>query len=540
MNSGRWRIFGPAETSRKDKDDDLLLFREMKNRDKEKVASLLQPVVSGEFEPDYANGTPPIFRIPSGKKGTGSEFWALDGNKNDYNWLKTPPGTPLFPSLEMEANNPALVIQREIPILKAPLTIKTSRFADQKKSTIGATKTNPNPKPASTSQRSPKSGCVSTSSSRSGSPSARRIATNSKATKVVSNAHAKTYVTETKSRPRASEGTASITSVNQICSDVDARVISPLRNIGFNTIAKHSLNGMNFSDSNEQHNVGTIGSKHNPERSPKPVESKPTRGLSPFGRSMAAIAKIEGFSNETPSNLRTTIPNRPPSNSRGRPGALSSEYRHRPLDETPSNLRSSIPNRSTSASRGRTEISNMEKPNKFSDETSLKPKMTSLPNQTNKFSDETSLKPKMTSLPNQTNKFSDETYLKPKMTSLPKRPASTTRGRSGSTKPMEETGKMRRQSCSPSTTRGRRPENERISDQNPLAKEKTSNFSGVPGVLGSKMVERVMNARRTGNGGNESQLKIQTSMDGSGFGRTMSRTSLNMALKHMVSSSHDQ
>jgi hypothetical protein len=32
--------------------------------------------------------------------------------------LKTPPATPLFPSLEMDAPAPELVIQREIPIVQ--------------------------------------------------------------------------------------------------------------------------------------------------------------------------------------------------------------------------------------------------------------------------------------------------------------------------------------------------------------------------------------------------------------------------------------
>lgn len=32
--------------------------------------------------------------------------------------LKTPPATPLFPSLEMEANAPEMVVQRELPIIQ--------------------------------------------------------------------------------------------------------------------------------------------------------------------------------------------------------------------------------------------------------------------------------------------------------------------------------------------------------------------------------------------------------------------------------------
>lgn len=38
--------------------------------------------------------------------------------------LKTPPATPLFPSLEMEANDPNMIFQRELPI---PQSIKPSR-----------------------------------------------------------------------------------------------------------------------------------------------------------------------------------------------------------------------------------------------------------------------------------------------------------------------------------------------------------------------------------------------------------------------------
>ncbi|EYU41089.1 hypothetical protein MIMGU_mgv1a017630mg [Erythranthe guttata] len=101
---------------REDKDEELSFFRNIQKREKEQAASLLQPV-SEEFE---ANGNYGLYRMESGgRKGAG-----FDSGKNDYNWLKTPPATPLFPSLEMETNGQELVIQREIPILQ-PL----SRFA---------------------------------------------------------------------------------------------------------------------------------------------------------------------------------------------------------------------------------------------------------------------------------------------------------------------------------------------------------------------------------------------------------------------------
>ncbi|KAD3641775.1 hypothetical protein R6Q59_004353 [Mikania micrantha] len=110
----------PLSIRSKDKDEDLLLFREMHKRDKNRLVSLLQPV-SDEFEP---NGNYPIYGMASTKKGSGLGFLG-ETEKNDYDWLKTPPATPLFPSIEMEARNAyQVVVQRELPITQ-PL----SRFA---------------------------------------------------------------------------------------------------------------------------------------------------------------------------------------------------------------------------------------------------------------------------------------------------------------------------------------------------------------------------------------------------------------------------
>ncbi|KAK1438290.1 hypothetical protein QVD17_04097 [Tagetes erecta] len=122
MNGGveRRRMSARLLSRSKDKDEDLLLFQEMHKRDKNRVVSLLQPV-SDEFEP---NGNYPLYGMPSTKKGPGFGFLA-ESEKNDYDWLKTPPATPLFPSIEMETRNAQeLVVQRELPI-NQPL----SRFA---------------------------------------------------------------------------------------------------------------------------------------------------------------------------------------------------------------------------------------------------------------------------------------------------------------------------------------------------------------------------------------------------------------------------
>ncbi|KAK7314088.1 hypothetical protein VNO77_39298 [Canavalia gladiata] len=107
---------------RMDRDEDLTLFRELRKCQNERISSLLH-CVSEEFECDTNGGSGKfsLYRIPSGRKENGLEF--LETNKNDYDWLKTPPATPLFPSLEMEPST-QLVVQKELPISQS-----ISRFA---------------------------------------------------------------------------------------------------------------------------------------------------------------------------------------------------------------------------------------------------------------------------------------------------------------------------------------------------------------------------------------------------------------------------
>ncbi|XP_059309559.1 uncharacterized protein LOC132060575 [Lycium ferocissimum] len=103
------------------RDEDLILFRDMYKREKKDLASLLLPVPD-EFE---ANGNYALYRMASGKKGQVGldSMMSTETGKNDYDWLKTPPATPLFPSLDMEANAPELVIQKEIPIIQPVITV---------------------------------------------------------------------------------------------------------------------------------------------------------------------------------------------------------------------------------------------------------------------------------------------------------------------------------------------------------------------------------------------------------------------------------
>ncbi|TQD96780.1 hypothetical protein C1H46_017673 [Malus baccata] len=86
----------------KDKDEDLALFNEMQTREKEDF--LLQS--SDDLEDTFStklrqfSGVKLGITIPT--RGESSDLFNVEGEKNDYDWLVTPPDTPLFPSLDDE------------------------------------------------------------------------------------------------------------------------------------------------------------------------------------------------------------------------------------------------------------------------------------------------------------------------------------------------------------------------------------------------------------------------------------------------------
>uniref|UniRef100_A0A0D9XFQ9 Uncharacterized protein n=1 Tax=Leersia perrieri TaxID=77586 RepID=A0A0D9XFQ9_9ORYZ len=143
----------------KDEDESLVLFGELYKHEKEEDVNLLEPMYSVEFEAIQGNSR--MFRLPSGKK----EYLVPDGGKHDYDWLKTPPATPLFPSLEMDANSSQMIFQRELPILQP---VKTSRFSIKPEETSTSTRSE---SPTSISSKS------ATPTARPSSPSSKKSLT---------------------------------------------------------------------------------------------------------------------------------------------------------------------------------------------------------------------------------------------------------------------------------------------------------------------------------------------------------------------------
>ncbi|XP_020598250.1 uncharacterized protein LOC110037863 [Phalaenopsis equestris] len=123
MSAGRLRFFPPT-SAKKERDEELSLFRELFKREREKNMNLLESV-STELVP--VDGNSVVFKISAAKKGDAN---VNENEKNDYDWLKTPPATPLFQSLEMDvgqSNSPHMIIHKELPIIPP---LKPSRFLE--------------------------------------------------------------------------------------------------------------------------------------------------------------------------------------------------------------------------------------------------------------------------------------------------------------------------------------------------------------------------------------------------------------------------
>ncbi|KAI3501677.1 hypothetical protein L1887_29631 [Cichorium endivia] len=250
---GRRKMSAPLPNPSKDRDEDLTLFREMHRRDKDRVVSLLQPV-SDEFE---ANGNYPIYGMTSVKKGPGFGFLG-ETEKNDYDWLKTPPATPLFPSLEMETKNAhELVVQRELPIIQS-----LSRFA---------------------------------------------LKPEEKETKQTSNVEGRSKFTNPKPRIPARSVTPSGRSTSLFTDqkkNIKTAPIPLISNVNKITDVTNKSNNTTSSMSNQSKSITNSSTRITPK----------ARGVSPLVTSRIPV-RIPGFSDETPANLRT---DRSTSASRGR------------------------------------------------------------------------------------------------------------------------------------------------------------------------------------------------------------------------------
>ncbi|KAF9676918.1 hypothetical protein SADUNF_Sadunf08G0053300 [Salix dunnii] len=470
-------------TMMKEKEEELALFLEMKKREKEQNNLLLFNNTE-DFEAPFGSrhGNSPIFNISSStpaRKTGADDFLNSENDKHDYDWLLSPPGTPLFPSLEMESQK---TIMSQNGTSKARPTALKSRLASPQPepsgrgslvskqsasspglNSSGAAMRRPSSSGGPGSRPSTPTGCptVTTGSkpSRSSTPTSRATLSSSKPTvsaakPTVSAAKSTTSSTNSTVPARSSTPSRSTTRSATLTrsttrsstptarpsippSKLTSRAATPTRrlstpysspSLSAPTVTKSvSLSAPTLTKS------APAVTKSAPTAARNPV---PSRGSSPTVKSRPwKPSEMPGFSLDAPPNLRTSVSERPLSATRGRPGAPSS--------------------------------------------------------------------------------------------------------RSSSVEPTN--GRPRRQSCSPSRGRGPNgilhPSGSSVPAFSRGHSKINDNVS--PVVIGTKMVDRVINMRKLAPPKQDDKhsprsLTVKSSSpDSSGFGRTLSKKSLDMAIRHM-------
>ncbi|TKY47529.1 Zonadhesin protein [Spatholobus suberectus] len=493
----REQQFGRLRASvMKEKDEELALFLEMKKREKERNDLLLNN--SEEFDSalgSNAGTNNPIFNIssstPAPVRKTGvDDFLNSENDKNDYDWLLTPPGTPLFPSLEMESRK-TVMSQLGTPTTR-PVALK-SRLANHQSEPAGRTNL-VSKQPTSSPGLSSSSGGTRRPSSSSGPGS----------------------------RPATPTGRPTLTATSK-----SSRPSTPTRSTLPSTRSMAATSKTTVSTVKPAVSAAKPLTSATKTAVPVAKPTIPSRSSTPLSRSAAR------------SSTPTSRPTLPPSRSTSRastptrrPSLPSSE----PSISASSVKASSSPKPATITSRQPTPVTTRKQAPVNSRQPAVPSRGTS---------------PTVRSRPWKPSEMPGFSLDAPPnlRTTLPERPLSATRGRPGaptsrsSSVEPSSSGRPRRQSCSPSRVRASNGIVHVSGNSMPAVSRlhAKANDNVSPVVMGTKMVERVINMRKLAppmiddKNSPRSNLsgKSASSPDSSGFGRTLSKKSLDMAIRHM-------
>ncbi|GAB2216458.1 hypothetical protein Droror1_Dr00024231 [Drosera rotundifolia] len=450
--------------SGKEREEELALFLEMRKREKERNELLLNS--SDDLDDSFGlqQGSAPIFDIlsvASARRAGSDDFLNSNNDKNDYDWLLTPPGTPLFPSLEMESRETYLG-EPEAP--KVRPTVLKSRLANSQPET--ATRSNSVSRQPTSSPGLNTSGTGLRRPLSAGGPGS-RPATPTGCQTLTGPSKPSRSSTPT-SRPTLSSSRSSTQTSSSRTTPVSARSSSSIPSPKSTLPSRSSTPSRSTPRSSTPTARPTIPAARSTSRASTPTRRPTTSSNAPIVS--APVAKPSSTINKYGPPVKNPVPSRGSSPTvRSRPWKPS-EMPGFSLDAPP-NLRTSLPERPLSATRGR-----------------------------------------------------------------PGAPAA----RSSSVEPAVNP-RQRRQSCSPS--RGRAPNGsvQASGSSVPAVRRGLSRVSDdvSPVVIGNKMVERVINMRKLApprqDDKHSSSLsgKSTSSPDSSGFGRTLSKKSLDMAIRHM-------
>ncbi|KAI5561254.1 hypothetical protein BDE02_16G102600 [Populus trichocarpa] len=458
----------------KEKDEELTLFLEMRRREIEREKNNLL-LNSSADEPQaplglgsnnlslVSNKITVSSIVPPPRKTATEKFLDSENDKSDYDWLLTPPRTPLFTSLELESQKTAM---SQIGMSNARPTALKSRLINIQEEPASRTHVGSKGTTLQSGLNSTSAG-NRRSASAGGQRSVSRPATPT--------GRPSLSATAKHSRPSTPTSRPTLSSTKSVAPPARSSTPTRIAARSSTPTARPSLSGskpasrsatpirQSSTPSSPPSVAAAPGQTSSVTKSVPATLKNPvaSRGISPTVKSRPwKPEEIPGFSLDAPPNLRTSLPERPASATRDRPGGPSA--------------------RPASASR--------ERPGGPS-----------------------------------------------------ARPASASRGRPGGPSARSSSsdagfnGRPRQQSCSPS--RGK------ASRMSIPTKSRTQTNGGDdvnPVQMGTKMVERVVNMRKLvppKQDGSHSSLSNSagksSSLDSTGFGRTLSKKSLDMALRHM-------
>ncbi|WCJ19844.1 hypothetical protein M5689_002118 [Euphorbia peplus] len=471
----------------KEKEDELALFLEMKKREKEQNNLLFNN--SEEF--DGPLGSSPIFNISSttttGRKASvADDFLNSENDKNDYDWLLTPPGTPLFPSLEMESQK---TVMSQIGTPKARPTALKSRLA------------NAQPEPTTRGSLVSKQSVSSPGSNSSGLGMRRPSSSGGPG-----------------SRPSTPTGRPTLTSA-----------------------PKPSRSSTPTSRATLSSSKPTVSSSKPTVSSSKPTVSSSRPTVSSARPTVSATKPTASATRPTVSAPKSTVPAR-----------SSTPSRTAPRSSTPTSRPSLPPPKSASraSTPTRRPLTPSSAPTTSAPPIKTSPSVTrTAPTATKNPAPSRGASPTVKSRPWKPSEMPGFSLDAPPnlRTTLPDRPLSAARGRPGAPSSRSSSvepaasGRPRRQSCSPS--RGRAPNGIHASGSSVPAISRLhakANDNVSPVLMGTKMVERVINMRKLAPPRQDDKHSPRSNLSGkssspesSGFGRNLSKKSLDMAIRHM-------
>ncbi|KAK3040801.1 hypothetical protein RJ639_029145 [Escallonia herrerae] len=253
----------------REKDEDLALFNEVQSREKDNFLLQSHDDFEDTFSTKLRYFSDHKLGIAIPVRGETSDLLNKDGEKNDYDWLLTPPDTPLFASLDDECHQtpPVNLAQRGRP-RSQPITIsRSSTMEKSHRSSRGSASPNRlSPSPRSGTNTFQSRGRSSSAPQSSPTPSFRNA---------------------TPSRRPSSPPSKPSTPAPRSSTPTPRRMSTS----SSGTVASSGVRGMS------------------------PV--KTSRGNSASPKIRAWQSNIPGFSSEAPPNLRTSLADRPATYVRG-------------------------------------------------------------------------------------------------------------------------------------------------------------------------------------------------------------------------------